>query len=213
MVKLVDTQDLKSCGPKGPCRFESDLGYKIYKFIINMRIKVDVDGVLRNLTPTMISLYNEKFGENITIKDISDYDVNISFPLLKKNNIDAFKFFFEDNAYIMFATTPAFENAAKALKKLIEHGHKVTIVTHQITTQNKILTLQWIDGHHIPYDSIAFTKKKYNIHGDILIDDNMDILNNEPNEVRKICISAPYNKDYKGEKYNSIMEAVDNILK
>ena len=177
-----------------------------------MRIKVDVDGVLRSLTPTMVSLYNEKFGTCMKVEDAIDYDVNVSFPLLKKNNIDAFKFFFEDNAYIIFATTPAYKNAAKALKKLIDNGHKVTIVTHQTTTQNKILTLEWIDGHHIPYDSIAFTRKKYNIHGDILIDDNIDILNNEPKETRKICIAAPYNKEYKGERYNSIEEAVNNIL-
>lgn len=178
-----------------------------------MRIKVDVDGVLRNLTPLMVKLYNDKFGTSLTIDDVKDYDVDVSFPLFKENNINAFKYFFEENAYIMFAMAPSFKNAAKSLQKLIDNGHKVTIVTYQTTTQNKILTLEWIDGNHIPYDSISFTRKKYNVAGDILIDDNPDWLNNENSNTRKICIASPYNKDYEGERYNNIEEAVNAILK
>jgi hypothetical protein len=48
VVELVDTQDLKSCGPKGPCGFDSRPGYKKYgsvaQWIEQQPSKLWVDG-------------------------------------------------------------------------------------------------------------------------------------------------------------------------
>ena len=39
-----------------------------------MIIKIDVDGVIRNINETMCKLYNQLFNEKITVEDIFDYE-------------------------------------------------------------------------------------------------------------------------------------------
>ena len=62
-----------------------------------MVVKVDVDGVIRNMFDKMCSLYNVLFEDDKTVDDIKDYDVDKSFPKIKeKLGISANKFFFEN---------------------------------------------------------------------------------------------------------------------
>jgi 5'(3')-deoxyribonucleotidase len=42
-------------------------------------IKIDCDGVLRNMLPLMCDLYNDYYDDNLTIEDITDFDVNKIF--------------------------------------------------------------------------------------------------------------------------------------
>ena len=41
-----------------------------------MIIKVDVDGVIRNMFDNMCKVYNNCFNEHMTVEDIFDYDVD-----------------------------------------------------------------------------------------------------------------------------------------
>ena len=45
-----------------------------------MIIKIDIDGVIRNIIPTMLKIYNSEFNENLKETDITVYNVNTSFP-------------------------------------------------------------------------------------------------------------------------------------
>ena len=49
-----------------------------------MIIKVDVDGVLRDIITTMCQIYNEEFNTNVKLCDVKEYDVSLSFPLIEK---------------------------------------------------------------------------------------------------------------------------------
>ena len=62
-----------------------------------------MDGVLRNMNAKMIELYNQKFKTDLTLEDITDYDVSKSFPLFEmRGNMSAIDFFFHKNAKKVF---------------------------------------------------------------------------------------------------------------
>ena len=182
-----------------------------------MIIKIDIDGVIRNISETMCELYNTVFKENITEEDITDYDVDISFPKVKEClGNSAAKFFFADNSHLIFRNSNPYKDAKEAIDRLMDQGHKVVIVTWQRTLQNKIDTLDFLERNNIKYDDICFTRDKWMIEGDWLIDDNPEFLKDEREKSKKIVIDMPYNKDddfIHCIRTNTLKEAVDYILR
>ena len=180
-----------------------------------MIIKVDVDGVIRNMNETMCSLYNETYGEHITVDDIFDYDVEKVFPKIKEiDGISACEFFFHKHARNIFLDSKPYEGVAEALKKLQDKGHKVVITTWQFDFTNKSLTLFFLDSYKIPYDDICFTRDKWMIKADWLIDDNPEFILDKRETAQKMLIKMPYNRDIiwvRREK--NLKNAVDTILK
>ena len=60
-----------------------------------MNIKIDVDGVIRNINETMCKLYNELFNEHLVVNDIYDYNVEKAFSKIKeKIGMTAVDYFF-----------------------------------------------------------------------------------------------------------------------
>lgn len=49
-----------------------------------MIIKIDVDGVIRNINETLCRLYNDLFNENLTPDDMFDYDVEKVFNRIQE---------------------------------------------------------------------------------------------------------------------------------
>ena len=93
-------------------------------------------------------------------------------------------------------------------------GHKVVILTWQYSIENKYNTLLFLQKNKIPYDDICFTRDKWMIQGDWLIDDNPEFITDEREKSRKIMIRMPYNKncDFFCTRANGLQEAVDIIL-
>jgi 5'(3')-deoxyribonucleotidase len=87
-------------------------------------------------------------------------------------------------------------------------------VTWQFSNINKKLTLDWLDALSIPYDDICFTKDKWMIQGDILIDDNPEFILNEKDTSFKYLVDQPYNQEcnFEGSRVKSLKEAVDLIV-
>ena len=51
-----------------------------------MRICIDIDGVVNNLPETVIDVYNEDYNDNLTINDITKYNIeNFVKPEAKEN--------------------------------------------------------------------------------------------------------------------------------
>lgn len=176
-----------------------------------MIIKIDVDGVIRDLLGAMCMLYNKEFNEKINPCDIKDYDVTKSFPLIpEKTEYTQWDYFFlQHGEDVFFKLASPFAGVTRAIEMMRENGHKVVIVTNQIGRANKVDTLNFLDFYDIPYDDICFTKDKWSIQGDYLIDDNPEFINDERDKSFKIIIDAPYNKDEcKGVvRFNSLLEA------
>lgn len=163
-----------------------------------MRIKFDVDGVLRDMLTPMIEIYNKEFGQDLCVSDIKEYDVDLSFPLIKERlGINAREYFFKIHEQEVVANAPACEGVVECLKELKDYGHKIIIVTFQFTNQAICDTAKWLGDHGIPYDEIHFTGQKWAVTGDVIVDDNVHFMEDERENAYKMCMSYPYNEYYK----------------
>ena len=183
----------------------------------NISVKVDVDGVIRDIFTPMCDLYNSSFGVSINPDDVKDYDVEVSFPLIKeKFGKSAFEWFFVDHADEIFLYSKPFPKVAEALRKLRGYGVHVMIVTWQHTYGNKVRTLKFLERNGIEYDDILFTKEKWRIGANYIIDDNPEFLLDDDEKSVKIMVDAPYNRQCKmkpkGIRVDSLSEAIDSIL-
>lgn len=178
-------------------------------------IKIDVDGVIRDIFTPMLEIYNSNFNTNLVLEDIFDYDVEKVFTKVKEfYSVSAADWFFDVNGRSLFLYSNPYEGVAKAINKLRENGHKVVIVTWQPSLENKVNTLKFLEKNNIQYDDICFTRDKWMIESDYLIDDNPEFLLDLRDNSCKIAIDFPYNRhvnDYVIRRYN-LMEAVDFIL-
>lgn len=180
-----------------------------------MIIKIDVDGVIRNINKSMVDLYNRDFFDSIKVDDITEYDVDKVFPKIKKTlGITASDYFFKFNSNKIFLLSETYSKVRESIDLLRKNGHKVIIVTWQPVFRNKINTLYFLESNGIQYDDICFTKDKWMVQGDWLIDDNPEFITDERDESKKMMIKMPYNKDcnFPCNKANNLQEAVDIIL-
>lgn len=177
-----------------------------------MIIKIDIDGVLRNTFKTMCELYNNEFGTNMQVSDIRDYDVKVSFPELKKNGIDAVDYFFNKNAEIVYSAEPC-PGAVDAVNRLRAAGHKVHICSHQPLAIGRQVTLKFLSDNDIHYDGLHFTRDKWLVSSDIIIDDCVEFLTHPNEKSLPVCISYPFNENIHDMiKMPDLATAVDHIL-
>ena len=170
-------------------------------------IKIDCDGVLRDLLSQMCKVYNEHYNESISPYDVIHFETEKIFTkCLEVDNIHPDEWFFQKNSYKLFLNSPMLYKAKEAMDIIHEKGYYIIIVTSQVSLINKTDTLLWLDEHNIYYDSICFTTEKDMIVGDIIVDDNVVNLD-MCNEPRKVCINAAYNiSQHPYECYDSLYE-------
>lgn len=186
-----------------------------------MIIKIDVDGVIRDIVTTMCKLYNETFPDAIRFypRDITDYNINKFFPMIKSElGLEPSEFFFRQHAeQIFYTASEPFEKVKDALELLHRNNHKIVIVTWQFNLENKENTLKFFDLYNLYFDDICFTRDKWMIYGDYLIDDNPEFILNSKDTSRKILIDAPYNNNINTEdtciiRSKSLYDAVRLII-
>ena len=174
--------------------------------MFNKIIKIDCDGVLRDMLPAMCGIYTDYF-DCLKPEDITDYDINKIFTKCK----DPYKFFFDTHAKYIYLNSQKCEKAKEAMDLLHEKGYHIIIVSNQPTFENQLYTLQWLKDNEIYYDSICFTKEKQIIFGHIVIDDYANNLI-QCSEEKKILIEAPYNKnENRFKKYKTLYEYAKSI--
>ena len=175
-----------------------------------MRIKVDIDNVIRDMSGQMVTVYNSVYRKQLkkefTKNDIIDYDVNISFPLCENK---ARKFFFDNHASSIYMAAKPMKDATNGLQKLRELGHEIILVSYQPTRLSKEYTLDWLQKWNIPYDALVFTNKedKTIIPADYIIDDNPKFLDMDP--AKKVCIDWPYNR---GRDYDYRVKSINDFV-
>jgi 5'(3')-deoxyribonucleotidase len=175
-----------------------------------MRVKVDIDGVLRNTFSAMIDLYNNEFGESLKVTDIISYDSDVSFPLIReKLGKPGNTWFFKEHPRECFLA-PAFPGVSEALSNLRLKGWEIVICTNQPTEAGRRYTLQFLEDNKIPYDELHFTKSKHLVAGDYLIDDAPEFLTAPSQELEsRICIDYPFNQGIPSDfRVKSLVEAV-----
>lgn len=175
-------------------------------------IKIDCDGVLRDLLPKMCELYNSHFKCKIKPENVLEYDLNKTFTkCMEVDGMTPHNWFFNHFGFLVNRRSLVCNGAKEAMKLLHEKGYYIIIVSYQNTHQNKQDTLDWLLCNNIYYDSICFTNKKDLISGDIIVDDNIDFLDMS-NETRKVCINAPYNVGkHSYECYDTLYDFVKTL--
>ena len=191
--------------------------------IKDITVKVDVDGVLRNSFQVMCDLYNEHILPNVgmmtdnkirqmTVDDITDYDVEVSFPEIKNvAGCSAAKYFFEQHAEEVFGTAPAYDRVTDAIQLLHDMGARIEICSFQPTQAGRDYTMQFLNDNDIWFDAIHFTNEKWRVKSDWIIDDCLTFLNDERENAWKICIDRPFNQsfsDEQGYRMSSLLDAV-----
>lgn len=175
-------------------------------------IKIDCDGVLRDILPMMCELYNGYFKCNIQPENVLEYDLNKTFTkCLETDGMTPHNWFFNDLGRIINRSSKICINAKEAMDLLHDKGYYIIIVSYQKSYQNQNDTLDWLLCNGIYYDSICFTNKKDLIIGDIVVDDNIEFLDicSEP---IKICINAPYNTNKHSYKcYDTLYDFVKTL--
>lgn len=176
-------------------------------------VKIDCDGVLRDLLPQMCKVYNEQFNEHIEPENVIEYDLTHTFhKCIEVDGISPNKWFFDEHIHDVYINSSVCYKAKEAMDMLREIGYYTVIVSNQPENWHQSATLLWLELNDIKYDSICFTNKKDIIKGDIIIDDNIDFLNICDEKERKILIKAPYNSNEKKyEKFDTLFDFVKTL--
>lgn len=176
-------------------------------------IKIDIDGVLRNILPFMCYLYNSHFNCEIKAENVIEYDLEKTFIKCREiENMSAYEWFFIKYGSLVNKYSAIIDDTLNAIDLLKEKGYYIIIVSYQKTIKQKRDTLEWLDTRNVYYDSICFTNKKGLIQGDIIVDDNPEFLDKCSYKERKILIDAPYNRTYNCyERFNSLYEFVKTL--
>lgn len=176
-----------------------------------MRIGIDIDDVITDSSGSMKE-YVEKYdttGEIMeNIEDVMRGDANT--PIIEK--------FFCDHFLEVAQNAKVKENASDIIKKLIQNGHEIFLVTargekRKIFKGAEKLTLEYLKSNDIPYSKILFNCidkaticKENGI--DLLIDDSIK----HCEEVRKQNIKSILFTSVVNKSLPTTVERVDNWL-
>ena len=183
-----------------------------------LTILLDCDDTISIFMETCIMKYNEIYGTNHTIEDITDWDISGIF---------------EHNLWSIFDKTdvlqhmPLKDGAFDIIKKWHKKGHKIVVVTGVNSINSYADKLRWLDLIGLaPYVyEVIPTRHKELVNGDVFIDDNPQYLYEwkHVNET-KLCLlmTAQHNKNKEyitliridsWDDVDKYVNAYENILK
>ena len=163
-----------------------------------LRILVDLDDVLNNLLECWVKLLNGRYNLNARAQDSKIWNVQGIYPTLTEEEV--YRPIYEEEVWKMLSPRPG---SVETLKKMIDHGHDVIIVTASVY-QTLHLKMDWLFAifPFLSWENVIITRRKQLIRGDVLIDDGYHNL--EGGEYFKILIDAPYNQYYDEERNGMI---------
>ena len=175
-----------------------------------MRIGIDCDGVLRDLIPDIVGLIKEKHPEHADkILTPTSWDWEDWLPFWTEEETE--QYIFEDNYLDFFGVVcPPIQSAVEDWPKLKEwakeNGHELVLVSAQ---RDHCIepTDAWLKEYGFDFDEIHYTKDKWSIDVDVLIDDSPEKLDdfNEKSVSggKAICMKQTWNQECH-TKYMSI---------
>lgn len=188
---------------------------------IKMKILLDMDGVMCDLSGHICKLLNRYHGENLKPKDIKEWDISAACKNATQDDI--YKFFNEPGFFRHLDPMPG---AIDVVSDLFEDGHEIIFVTSTGFTGHSC-KLAWLE-RHLPkkmlknkfvFNHVVFTFRKDLVRGDILLDDkikNLNAFKNASPDQIAVCFSHPYNKKWNGPtvaNWDSFYNYVHNIKK
>jgi 5'(3')-deoxyribonucleotidase len=182
-----------------------------------MRIGIDCDGVLRDFIPDVINKIKETHPEHkdkILVPKSWDWEDWLPFW----SDDETEEYIFEQHYEELFGkdSTPikdAVEDWVILKSWAIRNGHELVLVSAQ-REHCKDITREFLDKNGFDFDEYHFTKEKWSIDVDVLIDDSpekLDIFNDRSVAYgRPICMKTTWNTECQ-KKYMSIDRLSDLI--
>ena len=159
-----------------------------------LTILVDMDDTIENLCETWVEFLNETHGTTVHKDDIHDWDMSKAFPTIEKQQV--YDPLFNENMWKRVTPLPG---AVEYLKRLIDDGHKVVIVTasHQNTVAMKLNNVLFRYFPYLTTSDVIITSQKQLVCGDVMIDDAPHNL--VGGNYYGILVTAPHNRAYDAE--------------
>ena len=156
-----------------------------------MIILVDMDDTIENLGLAWVDYLNRKYDKNVNWYDIRKWDMQIPYPDLTEEQI-----YGALNDEELWDNVTAKEDASHYLKKLMDEGNKVYIVTASwyTTILPKMERCLFKLFPFLTWSQVIVVLDKHMIKGDILIDD--DPLNLVGGDYFGVLFTAPHNIEY-----------------
>lgn len=159
-----------------------------------MRILLDMDGITADFFGPLLEEYHRRTGECVPISQITEWDMgkNVSHP-------DTIFQIFHEHGF--FENLPPVSGAIEAIKRFLDLGHEVVIVSAPCTPHSAAEKIRWC-AKHLPFMDpknliLCHHKYKYTISGDVIVDDNAETaskyVQKNQNSVA-LTLAYPYNK-------------------
>lgn len=186
-----------------------------------MIIGVDVDGVLRDFTTSLIRVYRHRFPDH-SIGDYNEWqwDTINNFPQFEYGKSQPHRkrlmreFVFNTHVQDIMVNAEPFPNAVEALNDLYHNTHhQVYIVTNQYKGSEHH-TLEWLGRNGVQAKKVIFEQHKLRANCDVLIDDKIENLEDYLKGGKgAIAIARPWNRHWKKTKAVKGLEQAVELLK
>lgn len=157
-----------------------------------MKIGVDCDSVLNNLTERVLEVYNADNEDNLTLDDITDYYMEqFVKPECRK---DFYKIFSDKRVW---KGIRVIDNCVDVLKKYNDRGHIIYIVT-ATEPSNMSKKGAWL-SRLLPFLDIR--KRLICIHSKQLLNGNIDVLIDDSlknlidGDYKRVVLDYPWNRN------------------
>lgn len=141
-----------------------------------LTVLIDADDTIENLCEVWVNFLNEKYGTSVLLSDIKEWDMTKAFPTISP--VKVFEPLFDENLWKRVAPLPG---AVEYVKKIIEDGHKVIIVTssHPGTVSPK---WEYVLSKYFPYMSAFRQFKEQSMKA--LKQQEINVLNEKEKEIQ-----------------------------
>lgn len=168
-----------------------------------MKVVIDCDEVLRDFVGSLTQVYTKHYPDHKLIP-ITEWELDQFFPIGK----DIYQFAFEEHVHSIFGQADVIPGAKEMMNTLKKYGHELIICTSQ-PKHKEWITLEWLEAHSIPYDSVVFTKDKSIVDAPILLDDGLHNLQSFKHLA--IAFDRPWNRDWSGFRVHTHAEFTDFV--
>lgn len=164
-----------------------------------LTVLIDMDDTIEHLGKAWVEYLNERHGTSVQHDDLVCWDVSLAFPGLTNDQV--YSPLYED---AFWKTVQPVTGASEVIKKLMDDGHDVYIVTASTwqTLPSKMSNVLFKYFPYLSWNQVIVTHNKQLIMGDILIDDAPHNLEN--GWYAKVLMDAPHNRSFDEESIGAV---------
>lgn len=181
----------------------------------------DMDDVLLNTVTNWVDSINKKYGTNVKIEDVVDWDITVPFPNLKKSDI--FSILSEREFWKKVGPT---KDSIEILRSLNRQSNIDLYIVTAAIPKTFIVKYEECFRIHFPFiksKQIICCNNKHLIDGDFIIDDNADNFRQKTDYQKlpkRILFDRPWNKnepcskyDYRAYCMKDVMSIINNFTR